>query len=53
MATRRLVLTKTTISPLASGYELKILKSFDLEKFAAEMPNATPHVYRCDPLFCI
>lgn len=53
MANRRLVLTKTTIPPLASGLELKILKSFDLEEFAAEMLNATPHVHRCDPLFCI
>lgn len=37
MATGRRLITKTTMPPLASLYELPILRSFDLEKFVAEM----------------
>lgn len=37
MTTGRNLITMTTIPLLASDYELNILKSFDLEKFAAEM----------------
>ncbi|KAJ0108534.1 transposase [Diaporthe amygdali] len=39
MATGRHLITKKTLPPLTSRYELPILKSFDLEKFAAEMPD--------------